>query len=177
MLDYLGIEFLDDLQTHYRRRLNLAVEKGFTEPGNQYHWLYEELRTRALTVSQVKRFLTALPAFMVSATEDQIFQYVMSYTTAFFKPNVIGEIAHDAQDRHPYFNDENPYWVQMNEVLDALGPNYDTAISPLLFIDLSEYVVRSLRLYCYIREHEIHEVDRGKFDQLMKASRTLASSA
>ena len=90
---------------------------------------------------------------------------------------MIGEIPRDNQDRHPYFNDDNPYWIQMNEALDSMGPTYDTNLLPLLYIDLSEYIVRSVRLYYYIREHEIHAIDRGKFDQLMKRSGSLASSA
>ena len=177
MVDYLGLEFLDDLKSHYQRRLSLAIEKGYTEVGNQYYWLYEELQIRVLTVSQVKRFLLALPVFMVHATEEQIFQYVMGYATAFFKPDIMGEIPRDAQDQHPYFNDNNPYWIQMNEALDAMGPKYDTTLLPLLYIDLSEFVVRSVRLYYYIREHEIHAIDRGKFDQLMKLTGAFASSA
>ena len=65
----------------------------------------------------------------------------------------------------------------MNEVLDSMGVDYDTTLLPLLFIDLSEYVVRSVRLYLQIREREIHAIDRDKFDQIMKVAGVLSSSA
>jgi len=42
---------------------------------------------------------------------------------------------------------------------------------------LSEYVVRSVRLYLQIREREIHAIDRDKFDQIMKVAGVLSSSA
>lgn len=177
MLAYFGPELLQEVRAYYAPRLQMAMERGFTETGSQYNWLYEELRYRVLTIDQVLRFIEVLPKFMVHATEEQIFQYVMGYATAFFKPEMIGEIPRDNQDQHPYFNDDNPYWIQMNEALDSMGPTYDMNLLPLLYIDLSEYIVRSVRLYYYIREHEIHAIDRGKFDQLMKRSGSLASSA
>ena len=174
---YYGPELLRTLKDYYGSRLELAVERGYMESGSQYHWLYLELHCRALTLDQALRFLDVLPKFMVTSTEDQIFQYVMNYATGFFKVDKIGDIQRDAQDRHPFFQDVNPYWTQMNEVLDSMGVDYDTGLLPLLYIDLSEYIVRSIRLYLQIREKTIHAVDRGKFDQLMKMGGTLTSSA
>lgn len=177
MLAYFGPELLFEVKGYYLPRLQQACERGYTEPGSRYHWLYEELLCRVLTLDQALRFLDVLPKFMVTATEEQIFQYVMNYATALFKADRIGEITRDEQDRHPYFNDQNPYWVQMNEVLDSMGVDYDTTLIPLLFFDMSEYVVRSVRLYLQIRECTIHAIDRGKFDQIMKVAGALSSSA
>lgn len=177
MLAYFGPELLIELKAYYMPRYQQACERGYTQPGSRYHWLYEELLCRVLTVDQALRFLDALPKFMVSATEEQIFQYVMNYATALFKPDRIGDLPRDDQDQHPYFNDQNPYWVQMNEVLDAMGVDYDTTLIPMLYVDMSEYIVRSVRLYLQIRECAIHAIDRGKFDQIMKVSGALPSSA
>ena len=177
MLAYFGPELLCEVKGYYLPRYQQACDRGYTQPGSKYYWLYEELLCRVLTLDQALRFLDALPKFMVSSTEDQIFQYVMNYATALFKVDRISEIPRDDQDQHPYFNDQNPYWVQMNEVLDSMGVDYDTTLIPLLFIDLSEYVVRSVRLYLQIREREIHAIDRDKFDQIMRVAGVLSSSA
>ena len=177
MLAYFGAELLRELKGYYIPRLQQARERGYTEPDSRYHWLYEEIRCRILTLDQALRFLDALPKFMMSATEDQIFQYAMNYATALFKADQIGDIPRDEHDSHPFFNDQNPYWVQMNEVLDSLGVDYDTTLLPMLFVDISEYVVRSVRLYLQIRERTIHAIDRDKFDQIMKVSGALPSSA
>ena len=177
MLAYFGTDLLLEVKAYYMPRYLQACERGYTQAGSRYHWLYEELLFRVLTLDQTLRFLDALPKFMVTATEEQIFQYVMNYATALFKVDRIGEIPRDEQDQHPYFNDQNPYWVQMNEVLDSMGEGYDTTLIPLLFVDLSEYVVRSVRLYLQIRECAIHAIDRGKFDQIMKVAGALSSSA
>ena len=177
MLAYFGPELLCEVKGYYLPRYQQACDRGYTQPGSKYHWLYEELLCRVLTLDQALRFLDALPKFMVSSTEDQIFQYVMNYATALFKVDRIREIPRDDQDQHPYFNDQNPYWVQMNEVLDSMGVDYDTTLIPLLFIDLSEYVVCSVRLYLQIREREIHAIDRDKFDQIMRVAGVLSSSA
>lgn len=174
---YFGPELLSDLQAYYKPRLKSAIERGYTEPGSQYHWLFEELRCRILTLDQALRVIDALPKFMTTSTEEQIFHYVINYTTSLFKQEAVNGIERDEQDKHPYFNEANPYWIQMNEVFDAMGVNYDTSLLPVLYIDLSEYVVRSVRLYLQIREKTIHAIDRGKFDQLMKVSGALVSSA
>ena len=135
------------------------------------------MHCRLLTLDQTIRFIDALPKFMAVSSEEHIFQYVMNFATSLFKRDGIGEIQRNDLDQHPYFNDMNPYWVQMNETLDSMGVDYDTKLLPLLYIDLTEYVVRSVRLYFQIREKSISAVDRGKFDQLMKLSVIHASSA
>lgn len=177
MLAYFGPELLLEVKGYYMPRLQLACERGYTQAGSRYHWLYEELLCRVLTLDQALRFLDALPKFMVSATEEQIFRYVMNYATALFKADRIGEIPRDEQDQHPYFNDHNPYWVQMNEVLDSMSVDYDATLIPLLYVDMSEYIVRSIRLYLQIRECAIHAIDRGRFDQIMKVAGALSPSA
>ena len=177
MLTYFGSELLLEVKSYYALRLLQACERGYTQPGNRYHWLYEELLCRVRILDQALRFIDALPKFMVASTEEQIFQYVMNYATSLFKTDRISSIPRDDQDQHPYFNDRNPYWVQMNEVLDSMGVDYDTTVIPLLYVDLSEYLVRSVRLYLQIRECEIHTIDRSKFDQIMKAAGALPSSA
>lgn len=177
MLAYFGPELLLEMKGYYMPRLQLACERGYTQAGSRYHWLYEELLCRVLTLDQALRFLDALPKFMVSATEEQIFRYVMNYATALFKADRIGEIPRDEQDQHPYFNDQNPYWVQMNEVLDSMSMDYDATLIPLLYVDMSEYIVRSIRLYLQIRECAIHAIDRGRFDQIMKVAGALSPSA
>lgn len=177
MLAYFGPELLLEMKGYYMPRLQLACERGYTQAGSRYHWLYEELLCRVLTLDQALRFLDALPKFMVSATEEQIFRYVMNYATALFKADRIGEIPRDEQDQHPYFNDQNPYWVQMNEVLDSMSVDYDATLIPLLYVDMSEYIVRSIRLYLQIRECAIHAIDRGRFDQIMKVAGALSPSA
>ncbi len=177
MLEYLGRELLDELYDYYMERLKLADERGFREPGSRYNWLYEELKCRALMIDKTRRFLNALPCFMKDEAEERSFQYVISYVSGLFKPEAIGDIAHAQNDKHPYFNDSNPYWNQTTEVFDDMGVNYDTKQLPMLYVDLSEYVVRSVRLYLYIRESHIHAIDRGKFDQLMKLTGNLSASA
>ena len=49
-----------------------------------------------------------------------------------------------------------------------MGEDYDTTILPLVYIDLCEYVVRSVRLLLQIREMTIAAVDREKFDVVME---------
>ena len=177
VLDYLGIELLDSFVEYYLPRYQQAVERGFDRSDQKFYWLYLELRERLLLLGQTRRYLLSLPMFMTSATEEQIFQSVTSYISSLFKPDKIGEIERNAEDTHPFFNDLNPYWLQMNEVFDSMGPDYDMANLPLMYVDLCEYAVRGVRLYLQIREQRFHAIDKGKFDLLAKAQGNLTSSA
>lgn len=177
MLEYFGIGFLDELTEYYQPRYRLAVERRFNEESSKYHWLYLELKERLLVIRQVRQFLKALPAFIVAAEEDQIFRYVVTYATAFFKDEPVASIARNEDDVHPFFNDDNPYWYQMQEVLNSFDSSYDTKNLPLLYIDLCEYTIRCLRLYLQIREGCGQPIDRGKFDAIMKLNGILSSTA
>lgn len=177
MLDYFGTEFLDNLLEYYLPRYKQAKERGFDREGQKFHWLYAELRERVLLISQSRRYLKTMPAIICNSTEEQTFRSVTSYVSGLFKPDRIGEIQRSSDDVHPFFNDDNPYWMQMNEVFDSMGTSYDTEDLPLLCVDLCEYVVRGVRLYLQIREQSIHAIDKGKFDLLMKRHGNLTSSA
>lgn len=47
----------------------------------------------------------------------------------------------------------------------------------MLYVDLTEYVVRGLRLYIQIRERKFCSIDRGKFDEMMKLKAPLPITA
>ena len=177
MLDYFGMNFLDELVVYYQPRYCMAIERGYDKANNKYHWLFLELKERLLAICQMRQFLKALPAFMASSNEEQIFRYVVSYATVFFKEDLAASIPRSDDDVHPFFNDDNPYWRQMQEVLNTFDSAYDTKNLPLLYIDLCEYSIRCLRLYFQIREKSAHPIDRGKFDAVMKLSGTLSSTA
>lgn len=177
MLDYFGTEFLDELVAYYQPRYTMAVERGYDKESSRYNWLFLELRDRLLVICQMRQFLKALPSFMAASDEEHIFRYVVSYATAFFKEEFVASIARSDEDAHPFFNDNNPYWRQMNEVLNSFGSTYDTSNLPLLYIDLCEYSIRCLRLYLQLRESCTHPIDRGKFDAVMKLAGTLSSTA
>ena len=114
---------------------------------------------------------------MAASDEEQIFRYVVSYATAFFKEDLAASNSRSEDDVHPFFNDDNPYWCQMQEVLNTFDNSYDTKNLPLLYVDLCEYSIRCLRLYFQIREKCLRPIDRGKFDAVMKLSGTLSSTA
>lgn len=175
MIEYYGTKFLDELYDYYRSRYLQAKERGYDEEKSRYYWLFKELRERLLMLLQVARFLEALPRFMSSALDEQAIQYVTTYTSDFFKPELVGELERDQAGVHPFFNEANPYWTQMNEVLDGMDEGYDTHNLPLLYVDLCEYTVRAVRLYFQIREMQIRAIDREKFDAVMKLSGVLAA--
>lgn len=177
MLEYLGMEFLEELAAYYRSRYCTALERGFDKESNRYHWLYLELKERLLVIYQLRHFLNVLPAFMSGAEEKQIFKYVMSYSTALFKAEPVTSIKRSEDNVHPFFNNHNPYWCQLREVQDSIDCTYDTANLPLLYIDLCEYSIRCLRLYLQIREQCAPSIDRGKFDAVMKLTGSIPSTA
>ena len=168
MLEYYGMNCLEHIHDYYRGRYSQAKERGYNTDGSKYFWLYKELRERLLIICQAVRFLEALPKFMSETSDEQIFQYATTYVNSLFKPELTGELKRDDADVHPFFNPANPYWVQMNELLDGMADDYDTSILPLLYVDLCEYVVRAVRLLLQIREMTIAAIDREKFDAVME---------
>ena len=168
MLEYCGTNCLDRIYDYYRGRYSQAKERGFNTEESKYFWLYKELRERLLIIRQAVRFLEALPKFMEGTSDEQTFQYATTYVNSLFKPELTGELRRDEAGVHPFFNPTNPYWVQMNEVLDGMEEEYDTSILPLFYVDLCEYVVRAVRLLLQIREMTIAAIDREKFDTVME---------
>jgi len=177
MLQYYGQEFLQGLQTYYVQRLSLALEHGYSVEDNKYFWLYKELDLRARAIRQTLLFLDALPKFMGTATGEESMGYALKYTGDYFTADRIGSEDRPEGAPHPYFNDGNPYWLQFQEAHDNFGLNYDLTNTPMLYVDLTEYVVRGLRLYIQIRERKFCAIDRGKFDEMMKLKAPLPITA
>jgi len=167
MLNYYGYQLLQELLDYYKPRLQLAEERGYAVQGSKYAWLYEELQHRMRFLRQTVLFLDALPKFMGGEDDSKPMQYVVSYTSRFFTPESIGDIARDAADTHPFFNSGNIYWNELQQALDHFGVDYDMSNLPLLYVDLTEYVVRASRLYLQIREGHFRAIDRDKFDSIM----------
>ena len=165
MLMYFSAALLEELWDYYLPRFRLAEERGFSAPNSKYIWLYEELRLRISALRQAQLFIEALPKFMEGADHDKPMQYAVSYTSTLFAPAQLG-----TPDVGPFFNDTNPYWLDFQEASDRFTPSYDLSNLPLCYIDLCEYIVRTVRLYLQIRETAIHAIDKGKFEELMHAS-------
>ncbi|MDO4841648.1 MAG: hypothetical protein Q3982_03110 [Phoenicibacter congonensis] len=177
MLHYYGMEFLQGLQSYYAQRLALAMEHGYSADGNKYFWLYTELDLRVKAIRQTLLFLDALPKFMGSAAGEESMGFALKYIGDYFKAGKIGAEDRQEGEAHPYFNDGNPYWIQFQEAHDNFGIDYDLTNTPMLYVDLTEYVVRGLRLYFLIRERKFCAIDRGKFDELMKLKSPLPITA
>lgn len=165
MLDYYSTQLLQNILLSYLPRLHLAEERGYINPSDKYHWLYEELKCRVAFLRGVLLFLDALPRFMDEGAES--IQYVTSYVGRLFAVEWVSSLRKAETEQHPYFHDNNPYWVEFQEVLDHIDDGYDLRNLPQLYVDLSEYVVRAARLYLQIREHSIHAIDRDKFEALL----------
>ena len=165
MLDYYSTQLLQHILVSYLPRIHLAEERGYSNPSDKYHWLYEELHCRVVFLRGVLPFLDALPRFMVVGTEA--LQYVTSYVGKLFAVDWVSSLRNEKTEQHPYFQDNNPYWTEFQEVLDHIDDGYDLGDLPQLYVDLSEYVVRASRLYLQIRECSIHAIDRDKFEALL----------
>lgn len=172
MLTYFGQDLLQKLLDYYQPRFCLAEERGYAVQASKYYWLFAELQTRIYTIRQALLFLDALPKFMKVEDENQSLQYVVSYVGKLFTVSQIGEIARDADDVHPFFNDENPFWLDLQEALDHFTDDYDMRNLPMLYVDLSEYVVRAVRLFLQIREAQHHAIDRKNFLAIINAKAT-----
>lgn len=176
ILNYCGPELLSEIREAYAQRISLATERGYADPGSRYYWLYEELEYRLRFLRQAQLFIDALPRFITEKAEDDAVGYVVRFVTAFFNPENCGN-AQNVDGRHPYFNEENRYYQAFTEALEHLDRNYDLADHPLLFVDLTECVVRAVRLHLQIREREFHAIDRNKFDALMQMREPMPASA
>jgi|GEM_PF-1204914 hypothetical protein len=168
MLNYLGTELISEIQKAYNERLQLAVERGYSDPGSKYYWLFEELSYRVKLLRQVNLFLNSLSLYMTSKDGDQPMYFVVSYTTDLFTEKRIGEAAFNREGKEQFFLESCTYWLEMQEVLDIMGHGYNYTNLPLYYVDLCEYAVRAVRLHLYIREREFHAIDRDKFDALMR---------
>lgn len=167
MLEYYGVNLLNELLEYYLPRFRLAEERGYSVQSSKYYWLFEELQQRMRTLRQTLLFLESLPKFMQCEDEYKPLQYVVSYVGKLFTVESIGEIARSEQDIHPFFNDNNPYWQDLQEALEHFDQTYDMKNLPMLYVDLCEYVARAIRLYFQIREQRFKAIDRGKFDAIM----------
>lgn len=165
MLMYFSEELLQELLDYYLPRFHLAEERGFSTPDSKYIWLYEELRLRISVLRQAQLFMKALPKFMDSADRDKPMQYAVSYSSTIFAPEQLG-----TADASSFFNDTNPYWLDFQEVSDHFTADYDFSDLPLYYVDLCEYIVRTVRLYLQVRETAIHAIDKGRFAEFMHAS-------
>ena len=165
MLIYLGTEQFQIMLDHYVPRYQLAFERGYTEEGSQYYWLYIELKERILAIRQTQKFLHALPLFMQQGNEEQSLQYVVSYVST-----LCALLAHENQERGSGVASvdrvEDLYLIQANDVWNRMQEGYDMNNLPLLYLDLSEYLVRALRFYLHMREQQC-PIDRDKFDAIM----------
>ena len=170
MLNYLGTELLQSMKEYYLGRYRLALERGYTAEDSQYYWLFEELRDRILVIRQVEKFLHALPLFMQQEGEEKSLQYVVSFVSSLCGEltNGVGEVNHDSSVHHH----DNPYWKHTNEIWEMMKSNYDLNNLPLLYVDLTEYLVRALRFYFSLRE-QLCRIDGGKFDEIMQLNHTL----
>ena len=114
---------------------------------------------------------------MTSENAEAAISYVVRYTSAWFKRNRIGEFEGTEAGSNPYFKDSNHYWVEFQEVVEAIDTTYDCTLHPLLYVDLCEYVVRCLRLYFFVREMQFKPIDRGNFEALMGCQESLKAPA
>ena len=166
MLIYLGTELFQSMLDHYLPRYQLAFERGYTDVGSQYYWLYIELKERILAIRQAQKFLNALPLFMQQGNEEQSLQYVVSYVST-----LCAQLASENQEQGSGVTSvnrsEDPYWLQANEVWNQMQEGYDMNNLPFLYLDLSEYLVRAVRFYLHMREHRC-SIDRDKFDAIMR---------
>ena len=166
MLIYLGTELFQSMLDHYLPRYQLAFERGYTEVGSQYYWLYIELKERILAIRQAQKFLNALPLFMQQGNEEVSLQYVVSYVST-----LCALLAPEKQEQGSGVTSVNraqdPYWLQANEVWSRMQEDYDMNNLPLLYLDLSEYLIRVLRFYLHMREQRC-PIDRDKFDVIMQ---------
>ena len=70
--------------------------------------------------------ISVLPEFMCRQTEEQIFAMVIGHTTTWFSnENLGGEQPRDAKGNCLYYQDTNPYWVDMREAMDRFTLSYD----------------------------------------------------
>lgn len=175
---YFGIDLLQQLRQYYEGRLSLALAKGFDQQDAKYHWLFKELECRVSTLRKLMSMISVLPEFMCRQTEEQIFAMVIGHTTTWFSnENLGGEQPRDAKGNCLYYQDTNPYWVDMREAMDRFTLSYDYTHLSTFYADLVEYIVMTVRLYFFIREKQFRPIDRGKYDELVGVKAALPTPA
>ena len=108
--------------------------------------------------------ISVLPEFMCRQTEEQIFAMVIGHTTTWFSnENLGGEQPRDAKGNCLYYQDTNPYWVDMREAMDRFTLSYDYTHLSTFYADLVEYIVMTVRLYFFIRGKQFPEGDAFLF--------------
>lgn len=106
------------------------------------------------------------------------FAMVIGHTTTWFSnENLGGEQPRDAKGNCLYYQDTNPYWVDMCEAMDRFTPSYDYTRLSTYYADLVEYIVMTVRLYFFIREKQFRPIDRGKYDELVGVKAALPTPA
>ena len=88
-----------------------------------------------------------------------------------------GEQPRDAKGNCLYYQDTNPYWVDMREAMDRFTLSYDYTHLSTFYADLVEYIVMTVRLYFFIREKQFRPIDRGKYDELVGVKAALPTPA
>lgn len=174
---YYGKALLVHLTQYYEQRMALAITKHFDVEGSQYHWLYLELAHRVSTLRKVQEVLSVLPEFMCHKSADEIFAMVIGHTTAWFSNAGLGELPRDDAGNCTYYQDSNPYWVDYQAAMDRFSISYDYTHLATFYVDLTEYVVMSIRLYFYIREHQFKPIDRKQYEELVGVQAVLPVSA
>ena len=174
MLVYLGTELLQGMLQYYVPRYHLALERKYTVEGSQYYWLFIELRARILAIRQAEKFLHALPQFMQQGNEEQSLQFVVSYVSTMCA-QLAPQVDEQGSGTNSVDRAEDPYWMQANDVWSRMQEGYDMNNLPLLYLDLSEYIVRSVRFYLHMREQQC-PIDRSKFDEIMRLNLSQAVS-
>ena len=103
---------------------------------------------------------------MQQGNEEVSLQYVVSYVST-----LCAQLAAENQEQGSVVSSvnrvEDPYWLQANEVWSRMQEDYDMNNLPLLYLDLSEYLIRALRFYLHMREQRC-PIDRDKFDAIMQ---------
>lgn len=98
-------------------------------------------------------------------------------TTWFSNENLGGEQPRDAKGNCLYYQDTNPYWVDMREAMDRFTLSYDYTHLSTFYADLVEYIVMTVRLYFFIREKQFRPIDREKYDELVGVKAALPTPA
>ena len=177
MLYYYGTDLLNKLDTYYGARFSEARKRGFDSPDAGYHWLYQELDLRVKTLRQTRIFIETMPKYLPSCSADDALRYAMNFSHPWFSPKHLGSLPKDSEGYCIYFTDRNPYWRSYKEVVNVIDYELDFTMPPMVHLVLSEYIVRCLSLYFFLRDRQFRPIDRKKFDSLMAPDDRLDSSA
>ena len=171
MIEY-GTAFLAQLLKYYSDRMQEAKKRGYDIPETKYHWLYRELDHRVETIQMVQGFLKLLPQYLRSSDAERTLALAVQYTEIWFMEKAVGPLPHDEQGNCTYFCDENVYWNDVQAAADYIGNELDQSDQLLCQRCISDYVIRCLRLYLFLREQQFKAIDRGKFHELMGPVKT-----